>query len=71
MLLLPRCALRTFHMTDVKTRVIRLRGVEGRNARDHFIHSHWNSKRMLATYMRRMRKNNLEIRIAGDKMNPQ
>ena len=34
MLLLPRCALRTFHMTDVKTRVIRLRGVEGRNARD-------------------------------------
>ena len=28
-------------------------------------------KRMLATYMRRMRKNNLEIRIAGSSCRPQ
>ena len=26
---------------------------------------------MLATYMRRMRNNNLEVRIAGDKRSPQ
>ena len=31
----------------------------------HSIHSQWKSKRMLATYMRRMRNNKLEIRIAG------
>ena len=45
----------------IKTRVNRLRGVEGRNSSDqiaicaiklhfvHFIHSQWKSKRMLAT----------------------
>ena len=43
------------------TRVIKVRSV----------HSWWKSKRMLATYMRRMRNNNLEIRIAGDKKSPQ
>ena len=39
-----------------KTHVIRLRGVEGRNARDQiaFFRSA-KSKRILATYMRRMR----------------
>ena len=35
------------------------------------VHSWWKSKRMLATYMRRMRNNNLEIRIAGDNRSPQ
>ena len=29
------------------------------------------SKQMLATYMRRMRSNNLEIRIAGSSCRPQ
>ena len=43
------------------TRVIKVRSV----------HSWWKSKRMLATYMRRMRNNILEIRIAGDKRSPQ
>ena len=55
----------------VKTRVIRLREIEGPNARDHSIHSKWETKRKLATYMRRMRNNNLEIRIAGDNRSPQ
>ena len=32
--LLYRCALRKFHVTDGKTRVIRLRLVEGRDASD-------------------------------------
>ena len=54
----------------VKKSVIRLRVIEGPNARDQLrsvysIHSSWKSKRMLATYMRRMRNDNLEIRIAG------
>ena len=34
----------------------------------HFVHSvysQWKSKQMLATYIRRMRNNNLKIRIAG------
>ena len=31
----------------------------------HSIHSLWKSKQKLATYMRRIRTNNLEIRIAG------
>ena len=39
-------------------RVIKLRFV-------HSIYSQWKSKQILATYMRRMRNNNLEIRIAG------
>ena len=60
----------------VKTRAIRLRGVEGRNELIklrfvHFIHSYWKSKRMLATYMQRMRNNNLEIRIASSSCRPQ
>ena len=37
----------------------------------HSIHSYWKSKRMLATYMRRMRNNNLEIRIAVSFCRPQ
>ena len=31
----------------------------------HSIHSQWKSKQMLATYMPRMRNNNLEIRIGA------
>ena len=54
----------------VQTRVIKLRVKEGPNARDQTafsasIHYKWQSKQMLATYMRRMRNNNLEIRITG------
>ena len=54
----------------VKPRVIKLRVKEGPNARDQTafsasIHYKWQSKQMLATYMRRMRNNNLEIRITG------
>ena len=71
--LLQHCALSKFHVSDGlnKTRVIRLRGVEGRNARDQiaFFRSA-KSKRMLATYMRRMRNDNLEIRIAGSSCRP-
>ena len=57
-----------------KTRVIRWRRVEGRNARDQIsfcaFHSflvkiQTNALRMLATYMPRMRNINLKIRIAG------
>ena len=64
-LLLERCALRKVYVTD------------GQNMRDqikvrcvHSIHS-WKSQRMLATYMRRMRINNLEIRITGSSCHPQ
>ena len=46
----------SFTWQIVKTRVIRLWVIEGPNARD---------QRTLATYMRRMRNINLEIRIAG------
>ena len=54
----------------VKTCVITLRVIEGPNARDqlrseHSNHSLWKSKRMLATYMRCMRNDNLETTIAG------
>ena len=50
--------------------MIKLRVIEGPNARDQIafcaFHSLlMDSKRMLASYMRRMRNNNLEIRIAG------
>ena len=60
----------------VKTRVIRLRGVEveTRVIKLRFVHSirsWWKSERMLATYMRRMRNNNLKIRIAGFSCRPQ
>ena len=41
-------------MHKVQTRVINVRSV-------HFIHSQWKSKRMLATYMRRMGNNNLRL----------
>ena len=44
-------------------RVIKVRSV-------HSIHSQWKSKQMLATYMPRMRNNNLEIRIAGSSCRP-
>ena len=70
-------ALRKFHVTDsqntpdqiprgtkVQTRVIKLRFV-------HSIHSPWKSKRMLTTYMQRMRNNNLETRIAVSSCRPQ
>ena len=36
----------------------------------YLIHSERKSKRMLATYMRRMRNNNLETRIAGSSCRP-
>ena len=56
----------------VKTRAIRLRVIEGPNVRnEHSIHSKWKSKRMQATYMRRMRNNNLYIRIACLSHRPQ
>ena len=72
-LLLQHCALRKFHVSDgqIKTRVIRLRGVEGQNAPDQIaFFPSAKSKRILATYMRRMRKDNLEIRIAGASCRP-
>ena len=47
-----------FHVTD------------DQNTRDHITRSR-KSKRMLATYIRRMRNNNLEIRIAGSSCRPQ
>ena len=72
-LLLQHCTLREFHVSDGqnKARVIRLRGVEGRNARNQiaFFRSA-KSKRILATYIRHMRNNNLEIRIAGSSCRP-
>ena len=53
----------------VKTRVIRLLGAEGRDARDQTavraFHSFLVEVRMLATYMRLMRTKNLKIKIAG------
>ena len=60
----------------VKTRVIRLRVIEGSNACDQIAFCAFHtflvkSKRMLASYMRRMRINNLEIRIAGSSCCPQ
>ena len=61
----------------VKTRVIRLRGVEGRDARDQItfcaFHSFLVEVQTNAgyTYMRRMRNNNLDIRIAGSSCRPQ
>ena len=59
----------------VKTSVIRVRGAEGRDARDqtavHAFHSFLVEVRMLATYMRLMRTNNLKIKIAGFSCRPQ
>ena len=40
-----------------------MRAIKVRSMRS--LHSYWNSQGMLATYMRRMRNNSLEIRIAG------
>ena len=55
--------------------VIRLREIEGPKARDQIVfcafHSFFKTKRMLAKYIRRMRNNNLEIRIAGSSCRPQ
>ena len=45
-------------------RMIKLRSV-------HSTHPLWKNWRVLATYMRRMRYNNLEIRIAGSSCRPQ
>ena len=73
--MLQRCALRKFYMTDsqntrvqitrgrLQTHVIKLRSV-------YSIHLSGKSKRMLATYLRRMLNNNLEIRIAGSSCRP-
>ena len=66
-------------MTDVKKRVIRLLVIKGPNARDQTalcaIHSFLvevqSKKRILATYMRRMRSNNVGIRVAGSSSRPQ
>ena len=64
----------------VKTRVIsRLRGAEGRDARDQIAFCAFHSFLVevqtnagwLATYVRRMRNNNLDIRIAGSSRLPQ
>ena len=71
--MLQHCALRKFHVSDGqnKTRVIRLRGVEGRDARDQiafFFSAEF--KRMLGTYMRRMRNDNLEIYDCGLFLSP-
>ena len=59
----------------VKTRVIRLRGAEGRDARDQTavraFHSFLVEVRMLATYMRLMRTKNLKIKIGGSSCRPQ
>ena len=65
----------------VKTRVIRLRVIEGPNARDQIVfcafHSflvevQTNAGYWLHTlYMRRVRNNSLEIRIAGSSCPPQ
>ena len=49
--------IRDYKWYKVQTHVLKVRSV-------HSIHSLWKSKR-LATYMQRMRNNNLEIRIAG------
>ena len=61
----------SFKWQMVKTRVIRLHGVEERNVRDQIALGTFLSLRMLATYMRRMRNYNLEIRIAGSSCRPQ
>ena len=69
--MLQRCGLRKFQVTDDQTRLIRLQGVEERNVRDQIALGTFLSLRMLATYMRRMRNYNLEIRIAGSSCRPQ
>ena len=67
------CVSFTWQM--VKTRVIRLRGAEGRDARDQTafraFHSFLVEVRMLATYMRLMRTKNLKIKIASSSCRPQ
>ena len=60
----------------VKTQVIRLRRVEGRNTRNQVaffaFHSFLVEVQTNAEYIHvHMRNNNLEIRIAGDKRSPQ
>ena len=67
--------LGAFTWQIVKTHVIRLRGVEGRNTRDQIVFCALvysflvevkaNDGLTMPTHMRRMRNNNLEIRIAG------
>ena len=69
--MLQRCGLRKFQVTDDQTRVIRLQRVEERNVRDQIALGTFLSLRMLATYMRRMRNYNLEIRITGSSCRPQ
>ena len=71
------CASFTWQI--IKTRVIGLRVIEGPNARyqiafsacHSFLVEDWKFKRILATYMRHLRNNNLEIRIAGSSCRPQ
>ena len=54
--------IRDYEWYKVQTHVLKVHSV-------HSIHSLWKSKRM-ATYMQRMRNNNLEIRIAGSSCRP-
>ena len=60
----------------IKTRVIRLRGAEGRNALVQIAFCVFHSflvevQTNVATYMRRMRNNNLKIEITGSSCLPQ
>ena len=66
-----KCALLKFHLTDDQNmRDLSTRDKRSKFRYEHSIHSQWKSKRMLATYMRRMRNNKLEIRIAGSSCRP-
>ena len=72
--LLLHCVSFTWQI--VKTRVITLQVIEGLNSRDQIaffasIHSKWKSKRMLTTYMRRMRNNNLGLGLRAPLCCPQ
>ena len=77
--LLQRCALREFHVTDSKTSVTRLRVIEGSNALDQiafctfhtFVVEVQTNAGYIYLYMRRMRNNNLEIRISCSSCQPQ
>ena len=56
----------------MKTRVVRLRVPEGPNARDQIAFCAFHSFLVeVQTNVRRMRNNNLEIRIAGSSCRPQ
>ena len=73
-LLLHGCGLHKFHVTDVQNTPNLLQVIEGPNARDKIALSAFHLFLVCdlqATYMRRMRNNNLEIRIAGSSCRPQ